>query len=218
MFSCIAKRYKSFRSEQSGSASVEAVFAFPILLWAATGTFTFFDAYKAQNATYRANYTISDMISRETKSIDYNYVNGLFKVYRYMTFAETEDSWIRVSQLQCVSQCNDEENRLLTFDWSRGVNGARDLTNADFEFYADKIPLLAQSDRLVLVETSLNYKPIFNNFLVDFPERDIESYVVTRPRFAPQILWDPAYDLSDGGSHQDGTGGDDGSVDTGEDV
>ncbi len=196
---------KKFRSEQTGSMSVEAVFAFPMLLWAATGTFTFFDAYKAQNATYRANYTISDMLSRETNSVDYNYISGLFKVFRYMTMADQDGSWIRVSQLQCVSSCADEEARVLAFDWSRGVNGARNLTEADFGFYADKIPLLAQGDRLVLIETSLTYQPPFANALVSFPERELVSHVVTRPRFAPQILWDPAYDPSDGGGHQDGS-------------
>jgi hypothetical protein len=205
MFSFISRFCKEFRSEQSGSLSVEAVFAFPMLLWAATGTYTFFDAYKAQNATYRANYTISDMLSRETNSIDYNYISGLYKVYRYMTNADAEDSWIRVSELVCVSDCADEANRVLAFDWSRGVNGARDLTDQDFAFYADKIPLLAQGDRLVLIETSLRYKPPFANALVSFPARDLVSHVVTRPRFAPQIVWDPSYDPSDGGTHADGS-------------
>ena len=205
MLSFTSRLCRKFRSDQTGSMAVEAVFAFPLLLWAATATYTYFDAFKAQNATYRANYTISDMLSRETNSVDYNYINGLFKVYRYMTLADEDDSWIRVSQLQCFSDCADEDIRVLTFDWSRGVNGARDLTNLDFDYYADKIPLLAQGDRLILIETSLKYKPPFANALVSFPERNLVSHVVTRPRFAPQIIWDPAYDPSDGGSHADGS-------------
>ena len=217
MFSFLSRFYRRFRSEESGSMSVEAVFAFPMLLWAATGTYTFFDAYKAQNATYRANYTVSDMLSRETAAINANYIAGLYKVYRFMTTAP-EDSWIRVSQLVCVSDCADEEARVLEFDWSHGVNGARSLTDADFDFYADKVPLLAQSDRLILVETSTNYVPPFTNLLLSmFPERRMESHVVTRPRFAPQLIWDPAYDTSDGG-HDDGSDTDDGAVDSGEDV
>lgn len=205
MFSFVSRFCRKFRSEQSGSMSIEAVFAFPMLLWAATATYTFFDAYKAQNATYRANYTISDMLSRETNSVNANYMNGLFKVFRFMTLADANESWIRVSELQCVSGCTDEETRVLEFEWSHGVNGARNLTNADFAFYGNKIPLLAQGDRLVLIETSMNYKPPFANSLVSFPERNLVSHVVTRPRFAPQILWDPSYDPSDGGTHADGS-------------
>lgn len=205
MISQFFKKSLGFRSDQKGSLSVEAVFAFPMLLWAATATYTFFDAYKAQNASYRANYTISDMLSRETDAIDWNYLNGIYKVYRYMTFAPVDDSWIRVSVVQCLDDCEDGENRELEMEWSHGANGARSLTDVDFAFYNDLIPLLAQSDRLILVETSMNYKPPFASALVSFAERDLVSHVVTRPRFAPQLLWDDAdYDPNSGGGHDDG--------------
>lgn len=132
-------------------------------------------------------------------------MTGLYKVYRFMTLADAENSWIRISQLQCQSNCTDEATRVLSVDWSHRVNGARNLTDVDFDFYQDKIPLLAQSDRLVLIETSLNYKLPFAKSLISFPERNPVSHVVTRPRFAPQIIWDPNYDPSDGGGHEDGS-------------
>ncbi|MGR3662482.1 MAG: TadE/TadG family type IV pilus assembly protein [Paracoccaceae bacterium] len=194
-----------FRSDQKGSLSVEAIFAFPLLLWAATGTYTFFDAFKAQNASYRANYTISDMLSRETDSIGTNYMNGMEKVFRYMTHADEAGTWIRISQVQCMDNCADGEGRTLRMEWSHGSSGARSLTQADFDFYNAEIPLLAQADRLVLVETSMLYKPPFAQALVSFPERDLVSHVVTRPRFASQLIWDDTgYDPSGGGAHDDG--------------
>lgn len=194
-----------FRSDQKGSLSIEAIFAFPMLLWAATATYTFFDAYKAQNATYRANYTISDMLSRETEAIGTPYMLGLAKVFRYMTHANPTDSWIRISQVQCVDDCTDGSARDLQMEWSHGTNGSRSLTDADFSHYNALIPLLAEADRLILVETSLLYKPPFANALVSFPERDLVSHVVTRPRFAPQLIWDDTgYDPGDGGLHDDG--------------
>lgn len=194
-----------FQSDQEGSLSVEAVFAFPMLLWAATGLYTFFDVYKAQSASYRANYTISDMLSRETNAIDVNYLNGMFKVFRYMTNADPSESWIRVSVVQCISECDDSEERELNMEWSKSVNGARSMTNDDFDFYNQYIPLLAQSDRLILVETSYDYQPPFSNALVSFGARDLVSHVVTRPRFAPQLVWDnTGYDTNDLGTHDDG--------------
>lgn len=195
----------SFRKDQRGSVSVEAVFAFPMLLWAATALYTFFDIYKAQNATFRANYTISDMLSREKEAIDVNYLNGIYKVYRYMTRADPDNSWIRVSQIQCKNECDDLAFRELEMEWSKSVNGARSMTNDDFTFYNEHIPLLAQSDRLILVETSMLYQPPFSNALVSFPARNLVSQVVTRPRFSPQLIWDDTgYDSSGGGSHDDG--------------
>jgi hypothetical protein len=178
-----------FNSDERGSLSVEAVFAFPMLFWAATATFTFYDAYKAQNTSYRANYTISDMLSRETNPVNQNYIDGLNRVFRYMTHTGPESSWIRVSVVQCTANCGNETTRELSFVWSHSASGARSLTSADVPFYKTKIPLLPAGDRLILVETSRQYIPPFASALVSFAERNLVSHVVTRPRFAPQLLW-----------------------------
>ncbi len=183
----LARMRRFLRKDERGSLSVEAVFAFPMLFWAATATFTFFDAFKAQNTSYRANYVISDMLSRETASIDHNYIEGLHRVFRYMTHSGVENSWIRVSEVTCTANCNDEATRILKWDWSEGVNGARDLTSADLTFYRSQIPLMAYGDHLILVETSREYKPPFAQALTSFAARDIVSHVVTRPRFAPKL-------------------------------
>ena len=187
------RKCAAFRDETRGSLSVEAVFAFPLLLWATTATYTFFDVYKAQNGTYRANYTISDMLSRETAIIDDAYMTGLFKVFRYMTKADQNDSWIRVSVVECISDCS-QPNRELSWNWSNGVNGARNLGSSDLEFYDTIIPLFPVGDRLILVETSMDYKPPFSLALTSFAERPLVSHVVTRPRFAPQLCFNDSCD------------------------
>ncbi len=183
------KARRFLRRDERGSLSIEAVFAFPMLFWAATATFTFFDAYKAQNTSYRANYTISDMLSRETDPVNQAYLDGLHKVFRYMTHSGPETTWIRVSVVRCKSNCNNATTRQLEWVWSKGTNGARSLTTADIDFYQDKIPLMAFGDQLIFVETSRQYVPPFANGLVSFAERNLVSHVVTRPRFAPQLLW-----------------------------
>ena len=190
MLKIFRNRKRSFTDEQEGSISVEAVFAFPMLFWAATALFTFFDAYKVQNTSYRANYTISDMLSRQTDPIDQNYINGLHQVFRYMTHTGPENSWIRVSAVKCTSNCGDEDLRHLEFSWSKGANGARSLTAADIPFYKDKIPLMAFGDSLIFVETSRFYNPPFASALVSFAERNLVSHVATRPRFVNQVCWE----------------------------
>ncbi|MEE9388828.1 MAG: hypothetical protein V3U96_09460 [Paracoccaceae bacterium] len=201
--------FRRFKRDQKGSMAVEAVFAFPMLFWAATAMFTFYDAYKAQNASYRANYTISDMLSRETDPIDQDYLNGVHKVFRYMTHTGSETSWLRITVVTCSDECASEENRVLSFDWSRGANGARNLDASDLQFYRPKIPLMATGNRLILVETSRHYTPPFANALVSFVERELVSHVVTRPRFAPQLCWETC--VSAGGNDVDDG---DGSSDT----
>lgn len=198
-----------FKSDQKGSLSVEAVFAFPMLFWAATATFTFFDAYKVQNTSYRANYTISDMLSRETTAIDQPYIDGLHKVFRYMTHTGPETSWIRVSVVSCSDDCASEDDRVLNFKWSEAAAGARSLDANDLLFYRDQIPLMAKGSQLILVETSREYNPPFANALVSFAERDLVSHVVTRPRFAGNFCFITC--VTPGGSDGDDGDGSSGS-------
>ena len=189
MKSIISKLFHRFLGDNNGSLSVEAVLAIPMLFWAATATFTFYDAFKMQFMSYRANYTISDMLSRKTDSMDQAYLDGIFDVFRYMTNTNSEVSWLRVSVVTCTSACNDEDNRVLEFDWSHGASGAADLVTADMQFVAGVIPLMATGNRVIFVQTSRHYVPPFANYLVGFVERDMVSHVVTRPRFAPQLCW-----------------------------
>ncbi len=175
---------------EDGSASVEAVMVFPMLVWMALLMFTFFDVFKVQNASYRGNYTISDMLSRQTDPVDQSFLNGLEKVYRFMTYTKPSvNAWLRVSVIKCTQQCNDESQRHLAWVWSHATNGHRQLDNTDLVAYRSKVPLLPLGDQLILVETSRHYKPPFLQGLVPFGERNIDTYVFTRPRFANQLCW-----------------------------
>ena len=200
---------QNFKTEQTGSLSVEAVFAFPMLFWAATAMFTFFDAYKVQNASYRANYTISDMLSRETEPVNQAYINGLHKVFRFMTHSGPENSWMRVSVVTCLSSCDHEVNRELEFEWSATADSfvgsdPHPLGASDIAFYKPMIPLMATGNRLILVETSRNYHPPFSVALTSFKQRDLVSHVVTRPRFAANFCWETCVV---GGGDDGGDGG-----------
>lgn len=200
---CRARLAAFLERDQRGSISVEAVFAFPMLLWAATALFTFFDAFKVQNTSYRANYTISDMLSRQTEPLDQSIIDGMHNIFRYMTNSGNASTWIRVSVVRCTADCNDEQNRTLEFVWSASAGGARTLDSQDLTFYASKIPLVALGDPLILVETSRHYNPPFASALVSFAERDLVSHVVTRPRFANQVCWESCVNSTSTG---DGSG------------
>jgi len=178
-----------FLADTKGSLSVEAVFAVPLLMLGIIATFTFFDVFKTQNATYRANYTVSDMLSRQTDMIDADYLAGMYKVFKYMTRASNSNSWMRVSVVTCTSKCADPD-RVLQWDWSHGMNGSIDLTPADLPAYESIIPKFAFGDRLILVETQQDYSPPFPHFFTAFGVQNLQSEVVTRPRFAPQLLYD----------------------------
>ncbi len=185
----VLKSVRGFLNDQKGTLSVEAAIVMPLLFWAITASFTFFHGYKAQTSAFRANYTISDILSRETVQIGPSYLSGLHNIYQYMTLARTEGTWLRLSVVRCLDECA-LDTRTLDIMWSRATNGARELENEDVAFWEPKVPWLPKGDSLILLETSSNYSPPFTNFLLSFPDRTLVSHSVTRPRFAPQLLWE----------------------------
>lgn len=190
-----------FLRDERGTMSIEAAIIIPILFWAICATYTFFQVYKVQNATFRANYTISDLISRETGVMDASYMRGLHNVYQFMTFATTSDTWIRVSIVNCKSNCTNLSSRNLDIDWSFGTNGARELTNGDLSFWEDKIPTLLKGDALILLETSSTYTPMFEKIVPGFSTKTLVTHSVTRPRFTQQLVFDDGNGATNGGSN-----------------
>lgn len=177
-----------FRKDQTGSLSVEAVIILPLLFWAICATYTYYNAFKVQNAVNRANYTLGDIVSRETGTVTPDYVTGLHNLYQYMTRAKDENTWIRVSTVTCKRRC-DKDTRVLRINWSYGTGGAHSLKNSEIRSVEEMIPLLPKGDSLILVETNSVYKPLFKGMVPTFGDTNMASYSVTRPRFAQQIVW-----------------------------
>lgn len=180
-FSLLKARLRQFGRDLRGGLSVETVLIFPLLTWTYAAMFVFFDAFRAQNTNLKAAYTISDMISRETDGVSANYVEGLGTVFDYLT-SSPSPTWIRVTVLYCNDRCYDPD-RELRRDWSYATGEHSALTTANIQNdFDDKIPIIPPSERLILVETFMEYYPLFNiglNQVIPF-----ENYIVTRPRFA----------------------------------
>ncbi len=190
MYKHIYKKFLDFARDDRGSVVVEAVMVLPVLAWWFAASLVYFDAFKARNVNLKAAYTISDMVSRELNSdaagIDQNYINGLASAFEYFTSGHGTNASIRVTMVWCESDC-DQENRVLNLDWSSGTNGKVELTQAELANYDDVIPIMPQNDRVVLVETFIDYDPAFN---VGLTSKNFDNLIVTRLRFAPRLDWD----------------------------
>jgi len=171
---------RRFCRDQRASISLEAVLLFPLLVWAYVATFVFFDAFRAQNTTLKAAYTLSDMLSRETDPVTQDYLDGLNTVFDYLTFTPNP-TWIRVTVITW-----DEADDRFEVLWSETTKSNPKWTTATLQTIADQIPAMSNGDRSILVETTMRYRPAFR---ISFGEIDFENFVVTSPRFAPQLLW-----------------------------
>ncbi|WP_421703603.1 TadE/TadG family type IV pilus assembly protein [Aliiroseovarius sp.] len=185
----LRNRTRAFCRDEDGSMTVEAVMILPFLLWAFLATFTYFDVYRAKNLALKANYAISDLLSRENTPIDMNYLLGIEDIYTYLTQGG-DPAWVRVTVVRCTEDCTDEAVRTLDVGWSKATDGLAALTDEQVqETYADVIPLLAEGDWVTMVETMAGYEPPFSVYLTGIRPRDMRDIVLTRPRFASQLCW-----------------------------
>ncbi len=174
-------RISEFSQDARGSVTIEAVIMLPILLWAYCALYTFFDAYRQTSINHKAAYTISDMLSRETSPVTNDYLDSAHSMLDFLTRSGAERR-MRVTVLRY--DLDDDEH---TVEWSqvRGAVGA--LDNAEINTLVSKLPVMVDEERLVLVETWTDYDAPFN---IGLNGRTISTFVFTRPRFAPQLLFD----------------------------
>lgn len=181
-------RLDSFAREEDASLSVESVLVIPFLLWAFLGIYTFFDVYRAKNLALKANYALSDLFSRETATIDQDYLDGAASVFEYLT-QSAPGPWVRVTVVYCDDDCASE-SRSLRRDWSKATDGVPSYSEQDIADYLEPIiPWIGEGERVIIVETSIDYKPPFSKAFTGIGERTFFDIVMTRPRFAPQLCW-----------------------------
>ena len=183
MFIQTLKRTKNsrFSKEEDGSAALEASFMIPLMFFVVLSMFTIFDAFRQYAMHQKAAYTLGDMISRETLPIDASYLSGAHALFDELT-RDPQESTIRVSVVRY-----DENNDIFKLDWSQTQGYATALSNHSVRNWTDRLPVMVHNERMIVVETFANYATPFNTGL---GEREITNFIFTRPRYAPQVLWE----------------------------
>ncbi len=178
----ILAKLRGFASETKASASVEAAIIFPAVFWAYAAMFTYFEAFRAQAVAEKSAYTISDMISRETQPITPAYMTNARNIYKDLSGLSPGETALRVTLLRW-----DDNQNTFKVDWSKRRGDIPRLRTRDVGEYDTLLPSMIHNERIILVETASDYDPAFS---VGLEPRVIETFVFTRPRYAPQIVWD----------------------------
>ena len=172
---------KRYARDEKGSISIEAVLAFPMLVWAITATFVFWDAFKTLNVSQKATYTVADMLSRETQAINPDYLTSMHELYGFV--ADSSQNAMRVTVVQ-MDEDPDTNVKTLELVWSQGVGGIAGYT--DLDLIRARIPDMADGDQLIVVETEQEWSPAFTVGLASYRFREV---ALSRPRFSPQLIW-----------------------------
>ncbi|SDN42394.1 hypothetical protein SAMN05216196_101493 [Lutimaribacter pacificus] len=171
---------RNFRDDSRGTITVEAVIAAPLVVWMTVACYAFFDGYRQASLNVKAAYTIGDLLSRETNYVTNDYLSSTHELFDLMTRSRSA-SKLRVT----VVRWNESRNRYER-DWSKSRGGVPELTSTQVSNMADRLPVMQNNERLIVVETWARFYPPFK---VGIEEQDLYNFVFTRPRFAPQLLW-----------------------------
>lgn len=182
---------RNFLKRDEGSLSVEAVIILPVILVVFMATYTYFDLFRAKSQSLKANYAISDMLSRDDNILKTE-LKGAGKLFRYLT-QSSPNSWVRATVVWCKDKCDDQDSRELEVSWSADYNQPDKLTTAKVRaHYNDKIPIMYKGEYLLMIETAASYAPPFNGEWHGVYPMYMTDLVVTKPRGAPKICYDNA--------------------------
>ncbi|KMK66334.1 TadE/TadG family type IV pilus assembly protein [Puniceibacterium sp. IMCC21224] len=198
MLNQLKARLRRFSDDTDGYITVEAMIVLPVLLWLFGASWVYFDAFRQQGVNQKANYTIGDMISRETDPLDDEYIDNTRDLLYLLNKSQGNESDLRIT---IVRYDGGSDGYDVVWSEARGNYGP--LDDADMRDYADRLPVMAHNDQVILVETWDDYHSAMQVGLDDF---EIKTYSFTRPRFAPQVMY-----VGDSGNNSWGGGDPDGS-------
>ncbi len=185
-----ARYLKAFRKDESGTLSIELLIAVPMLTWALISVIVYFDAFRAQYYSERANETIADMISREENAITPDFLDGVDGVLRNLTTIDsTPEFRITIVGYTLV----DDAYRII---WSRGQDAAIDVDNVITPIVdVSSLPQLVDGEHVILFTTRVEYTASIDPGFGFFSGTGLGATVFDRttvvaPRNVVLVCWD----------------------------
>lgn len=182
MLKLIKSRLLAFGRNEDGNMSIEALIFLPLAIALLSSTFSFYDAFRFKTLNTKAAFTISDALSRETGAITPEYLDGMVATLDFLTRSESHYS-LRVTMVRWDANSENYE-----VDWSQSRGIFAPLTSATLADISGQLPDMLHNEVVIVVETQTDYDTPFpiNGFVTD----DLfYNFAFTRPRFAPQLIW-----------------------------
>ncbi|MBF9030214.1 pilus assembly protein [Rhodobacterales bacterium HKCCE3408] len=173
-----------FVRNERAAVALEAIIMTPILAWLFTASFIFFDAFRTYNTSLKATYAIADVLSRQTDLVYGSDIEGLANIFQHIS-RNPGGSSMRVSEIRWDADAGSDGEYAV--DWSYPTGGETRLRDSDIPNIIDQLPVMANGERVIVVETFVPYDPYFT---VGIDDIEFTNFTVTRPRFAGQLPFD----------------------------
>lgn len=172
--------------DQSAAVSVEFVIIISFYIFTVTTLFTAVDVFLAANKGYKGNAIVSNVSSR-LNEMDANEMDNLFVLFQNAASVGEDDAWLRLTSVR---------NNQGTFEvnWSVSTAGKTNCLTDDDPKIALFVPNVANGDEVLLLETSLDYTPLFGS--TAFGQMTFNQRSTYIPRFVPQMTF-PGFNLEE---------------------
>ena len=181
----LTRLFRRFAHREDGVMVAEVILVLPVFIFCIVGCYTYWDAFRSLNSAQKATYTVSDMLAREMQPVNDTYLRGLHDVMEYMMGDELPVD-MRISSITFSGVRNQFE-----VEWSRSpYNEMPELDTTSLQPLTQYIPILADGDSVILMETNVDFVPAFAaspKFSMYVGDQEFQQFIVTRPRFIPRI-------------------------------
>lgn len=166
---------RRFGRDRRAVAAIEFAILGPVLVALLLGCVALFVLFRESQDAEKATFTVADILSRKT-SVDNAYLGTANALFLKMLPAPGARTEFRVSSLKKASGA-------FTVDWSYAAAPLGKLVAAQIPLAS--LPLVADGDSLLLVETRVPYEPMFAS--VGLPSGRHVNTAAVRPRFTAAI-------------------------------
>lgn len=190
---------RAFARDENGVLLVEFLILLPLLIWTFIALIVYWDVFRTVNASQKASYSISDLLSRQAVVTE-QFVDGLDNVMTFLT-PGASDSSLRVTSFQIEEGANRlpifdaDDNYCILFSRSPG-DKVPQLTATELESMNTSIPNMEETESFILVETWVDYRPAFDIGVLQFApgmgDKTFTQFIVTRPRNWRRVTLDSA--------------------------
>jgi len=185
MFSYIQIKAKEFLKDDHGTATIEFVLWFPLLMFWILGIVVFFDAYKSRAALISANTTVADIVSRNSE-INAEYME-LLQLMQSSLLPKTAGGGLRITSiLYTVDPDIVDDPGTYTVEWS-SVTGSASIVLEDDDIRILKLPDMYSTETVMLVESFVPYVPMTR--YVGMTSNTQRRSIAISPRYDSRVVW-----------------------------
>ncbi|PCJ74312.1 MAG: hypothetical protein COA53_09760 [Rhodobacteraceae bacterium] len=185
MISYIRTKINEYLKDDSGTATIEFVLWFPLLMFWMLGIVVFFDAFKSRGALIAANTVVADIISRNSE-VDTAYLD-LLQLLQSSLLPKTSGGGLRISSiLYTIDPDIVDDPGTYTVQWS-GVTGTATIVLEDADIQISELPDMYSSETVLLVESFVPYVPMTS--YIGMTVTTLRRTIAISPRYDSRVVW-----------------------------